>query len=87
MGNIISEIEKLMPSKELGEKRMEICRHCGLYKKDLFSNHPKCSSSLYINPKTNETSKTYKQGFFRGCGCYLEYKVYNTKSSCPANKW
>jgi hypothetical protein len=87
MEDIISKIESSMPSKKLAEKRLEICKSCGLFKKDIFSFKMKCSSSLYLNPKTNETSKVQKAGFVRGCGCYLDYKVNNINAKCPAGKW
>lgn len=75
------------PIKNLGDKRMAICKKCGLYDNGIFSFHPRCSSDKYMNPKTNETSKTPKDGYVRGCGCYLEYKVYNIHDECPAKKW
>lgn len=72
--------------KDLFSTRMKICKDCKLYKKDdLFG--PICNSKLYINPKTNETTSTKKDGFFKGCGCMLKSKTRVKNAKCPINKW
>jgi hypothetical protein len=66
--------------------RMEICRKCPLYT-ERRSNGPVCSSSLYINPNTNEISLRRKEGYVKGCGCALEHKTKSPDAVCPINKW
>lgn len=70
----------------IAKGRMSICRKCPLYKEEAFL-FPKCNGSLYLNPKTNDVSKYPKEGYIKGCSCYLKYKVNDLDSSCPAGKW
>ena len=46
-----------------------------------------CNSNLWINPKTNEISERFKNGYVRGCGCHLIYKWRNANAHCIINKW
>jgi hypothetical protein len=46
-----------------------------------------CSPSLYLNPETNDVSTYQKEGYIRGCGCHLKWKIAGKKSKCPAGKW
>jgi len=46
-----------------------------------------CNASLYLNPKTNDVSVSPKEGYIKGCGCHLKWKIANIKSKCPAGKW
>lgn len=68
------------------EKRMEICKECGLYKENAFG-WAECNSRLFLNPKTNEISSKPKDGYFKGCGCRLSFKQSNPFNHCPLNKW
>ena len=54
--------------------------------KDSFMGYV-CSSKLWLNPKTGDISTERKDGYKRGCGCRLNAKVRDIKSSCPACKW
>lgn len=63
--------------------REEICRQCPICNKELWV----CSANLYLNPKTNEVSTNPKEGFIKGCGCYLKNKIANLNKHCPAKKW
>ena len=65
------------------EERLEICKKCGIYN----AAQEKCSSILYINPETNDVSIHKKEGYFKGCNCYIPRKVLNAKAKCPAGKW
>lgn len=76
----------LNKNKELFEVRIEICKKCKLYLADGILP-PLCNSRLYLNPKTNETSRHAKIGFKRGCGCVLGSKTRREKEKCPLNKW
>lgn len=77
-----------MLNKEQGlqKKRMIICKGCKLYQVDKFFG-AMCSRKLYLNPETNETSKTPKEGFSKGCGCVLDSKTRVERSKCPHDKW
>ena len=46
-----------------------------------------CNAGLYLNPKTNDVSVYPKEGYIKGCGCHLKWKIANKKSKCPAGKW
>lgn len=50
-------------------------------------NQNKCSSTLYIDPKTNSVSSAPKEGYIKGCGCYIPTKIKKEFNHCPANKW
>jgi hypothetical protein len=42
---------------------------------------------LWLNVKTGELSAFETEGYKNGCGCYLPFKVKNTNSRCPLEKW
>lgn len=63
------------------KKRERICAACLLQADDI------CNSELYLNPETNKISYTKKDGYFRGCGCYLPSKRRNKSNHCPLKKW
>jgi hypothetical protein len=42
---------------------------------------------LYINPETNKVSTTPKEGYIKGCNCYIPRKVLKINAKCPARKW
>ena len=63
--------------------RLKICEHCGIYDPE----RKLCNGDLFINPETNDVSISKKEGYFKGCNCYIPRKVLNTKAKCPAGKW
>lgn len=64
-------------------KRTIICRKC-----PICDNERKiCNAHLYLNPDTNDVSTESKEGYIKGCGCHLKWKIANIKSKCPAGKW
>lgn len=63
--------------------RLRICERCGIYD----SERKICNGDLYINPENNDVSVNRKQGYFKGCNCYIPRKVLNTNAKCPAGKW
>jgi hypothetical protein len=65
------------------EERFEICKKCPIYE----PNKQRCNSNLWINPDTNQISTTYKNGYVRGCGCYISVKAKNRNNHCIAGKW
>ena len=63
--------------------RLKICEHCGIYD----SMRKICNGSLYINAETNDVSINKKEGYIKGCDCYIPRKVLNAQAKCPAGKW
>ena len=64
-------------------KRTKICRACAICD----TENELCNSKLYLNPDTNDVSITPKEGYIKGCGCLLKYKIPNSNKRCPAKKW
>lgn len=72
--------------EDLYKNRIEICRKCKL----LIDNKvfgEICNPALYLNPKTNETSKVPKPGFVKGCSCVMGSKARVKEAHCVAGKW
>lgn len=63
--------------------RLSICEHCGIYD----TERKLCNGDLYINPNTNDVSIKKKDGYIKGCSCYIPRKILNAKAKCPAGKW
>lgn len=63
--------------------RLSICEHCGIYD----TERKVCNGDLYINPDTNDVSINKKDGYIKGCSCYIPRKILNAKAKCPAGKW
>jgi len=76
----------LNKDEELYKERIAICHKCKLLKKDKIFGEV-CNSTLYLNPATNEISKTAKPGFRHGCGCVLGSKTRVEDTECPLGKW
>lgn len=70
---------------ELYNKRMAICMECPLIKESPYG--PICNPSMWINPKTGETSKVPRLGYRRGCSCAVKKKAKNPNNHCIADKW
>ena len=64
-------------------KRTIICRKCPICDNE----RELCNAHLYLNPKTNDVSTEPKEGYIKGCGCHLKWKIANKKSKCPVGKW
>lgn len=62
-------------------ERTEICRACPICSNEM------CNGNLYLNPITNDVSIYPKEGYIKGCGCHLKFKIANAYSFCPAHKW
>lgn len=65
------------------EERIAICKVCAIYN----AAQEKCSNILYLNPENNDVSLTPKDGYIKGCGCYIPTKVKRETNHCPAHKW
>ena len=68
---------------EYATKRTLICRKCPICDNE----REICNAHLYLNPDTNDVSTESKEGYIKGCGCHLKWKIANIKSKCPAGKW
>ncbi len=64
-------------------ERTIICRACPIC--DTVTEM--CNAGLYLNPENNDVSTYPKDGYIKGCGCHLKWKIANRKSKCPAGKW
>ena len=64
-------------------ERTIICRKCPICD----NVTEMCNAGLYLNPETNDVSVYPKEGYIKGCGCHLKWKIANIKSKCPAEKW
>lgn len=76
----------LNQNDDLYQERIKVCKECKLIKTDKIFGEV-CNPSLYINPETNEASKTPKLGFLNGCGCILRSKCRVVEAKCPLNRW
>ena len=68
------------------EKRLAICKNCAIAKIDREFGLI-CDSRRYLNPETNESSWFKKDGWIKGCGCFINHKVKNQNNHCPAKLW
>lgn len=72
--------------EHLAGLREAVCKACPLYKKK-YGIIPICNNKLYLNPSTNDVSVEPKEGYKRGCGCSIEYRVHNPNVHCVCGKW
>lgn len=72
--------------EDLYRKRIEICHLCKIINRGTIFGDV-CSSSLFLNPITDEVSTEEKEGFIQGCGCVLASKTRVKEAHCPARKW
>lgn len=80
---MIKELKNLQEyaMTDLEKERMDICIQCPIKNGDI------CDSGVYLNPKTNSVSLIPKEGYKRGCGCFLPSKVQKEWNHCPLGKW
>ena len=64
-------------------KRTKICRACPICDQE----NEICNAHLYLNPINNDVSTEPKEGYLKGCGCWLHAKIKNLNSKCPCGKW
>lgn len=76
--------EALGLNDDISAKRLAICYKCPIY-------NPRfggvCDHNYWLNPDTNEISRSYKAGYYRGCGCRTNAKTRLPQAVCPAKKW
>lgn len=64
-------------------RRQRICNLCPIH----LEEENICDAYSYVNPETMEKSKKPKEGFIKGCGCRLDFKIKNINSKCIAGLW
>ena len=67
------------------EKRLEICKKCPLMRMTEYGM--KCDERRWISPDGTQTSYFKKDGWKKGCGCYLNSKARNLNNHCVCGKW
>lgn len=76
--------ELLGLNKDLLQERLKICKKCSLFLNTLGGI---CNPKLYLDPKTEDVSTTYKNGYKKGCGCRINAKARLVNEHCPNDKW
>lgn len=74
-------------NSQIAQPRLKICKACRLYDQNRLTGWMECTSKLWLDPWTNDTSKEEKDGYVRGCGCRISAKIRVANESCPAGKW
>jgi len=67
------------------EKRLEICSNCPIMR--ITEYGMKCDDRKWISPDGKEGSFFKKDGWKKGCGCILNYKVRNASNHCVIRLW
>ena len=67
------------------KERLEICKNCAIMRMTEFGM--KCDDRKWLDPINNISSFLKKDGYKRGCGCYLSSKTKNRANNCPCGKW
>ena len=85
--NIVEgHINYLLGNKQaISQPRLKICGKCPLKKKTYLGYI--CNNNAWLNPKTDDFSMTRKDGYIKGCGCFLNQKTTVANETCPAGKW
>ena len=78
--------ELLGLNKNISLVRLNICKKCKLYKNSSLLGEI-CNNKLWINPKNEDISTEYKDGYIKGCGCRLRAKTTLVNATCPIGKW
>lgn len=71
---------------DFAKKRLAICKECLLYKNDP-EKGPICNPAKYMSPDGKEISYFKKEGWIKGCGCLINFRVIQQNSKCVAKKW
>lgn len=74
----------LKKNSDISEERMEICKNCPLYTTRMGGM---CNSKLWLDPQTGDISLYERPGYYKGCGCKLDFKTRVRSEECPAGKW
>lgn len=65
--------------------RLEICKKCAIMRTTDLGM--RCDDRRWLDPINNVASFFKKEGWKKGCGCYLLSKTKNPSNKCPAGKW
>ncbi len=71
---------------DLAKERLAICKQCLLFKDDP-ERGPICNPAKYMSPDGKEVSYFKKEGWIKGCGCLINFRVIRQNSHCVAKKW
>lgn len=71
--------------EKFAEERLEICRNCPIMRMTEYGM--KCDDRKWISPDGKEGSFFKRDGWKKGCGCMLQYKVKNQTNHCVAGLW
>ena len=72
--------------EDFAEKRLEICRKCPICTIDSEFGM-KCDERKWISPDGTQSSFFKKDGWKKGCGCILQFKVRNINKHCVIGLW
>ena len=67
------------------EERLAICKKCPLCR--ITDMGLKCDDRKWISKDGSQASFFKKDGWVRGCGCYLIQKTKNPNNHCIINLW
>ena len=71
--------------EKFAEERLEICKKCPIMRMTEYGM--KCDDRKWISPDGKEGSFLKKDGWKKGCGCMLQYKVRTQTNHCIAGLW
>lgn len=71
--------------EDLVQKRLEICKKCPIMRMTEFGM--KCDDRKWISPDGTQASFFKRDGWKRGCGCFLNSKTRNPANRCICGKW
>ena len=67
------------------EKRLAICKKCPIMR--MTELGMRCDDRKWISPDGTQGSFFKRDGWRKGCGCYLSSKTRNASNHCVINKW
>lgn len=71
---------------DLAKERLAICKQCLLFKEDP-ERGMICNPAKYMSPDGKEVSYFRKEGWIKGCGCLIGFRVIRQNAHCVAKKW
>ena len=72
--------------EEFVNERLEICKKCPIALNDKTVGL-KCDSRKWVSPDGKESSIFFKEGWTKGCGCIIRFKIAQINNHCPAKFW
>lgn len=71
--------------EDFAKKRIEICKQCPIVRMTEYGL--RCDSRKWISPDGTQGSFFKKDGWKKGCGCYIKSKALNPSNHCICGKW